>query len=71
MHNSFLQTLMRTGVPGLLAALWLTWRSASATVRVLFARGGEVSSAQKLLVLLPVALFVQGMLCLLYTSRCV
>lgn len=62
MHNSFLQTLMLTGVPGLLAALWLTWRIASATVRVLFARGGEVSSAQKLLVLLPVALFVQGML---------
>ena len=36
--------------------------AASATVRVLFARGGEVRSAQKLLVLLPVALFVQGML---------
>ena len=62
MHNSFLQTLMLTGVPGLMAALWLTWRIASASVRVLFARDGGISPAQKLLVLLPAALFVQGML---------
>lgn len=62
MHNSFLQTLMLTGVPGLMAALWLTWRIASASVRVLFVRDGGISPAQKLLVLLPAALFVQGML---------
>ena len=62
MHNSFLQTLMLTGVPGLMAALWLTWRIVSASVRVLFVRDGGISPAQKLLVLLPAALFVQGML---------
>ena len=62
MHNSFLQTLMLTGVPGLLAALWLTWRIVSALVRVLVVRGGGITPAQKLLVLLPAALIVQGML---------
>ena len=43
-----------------MAALWLTWRIVSASVRVLFARDGGISPAQKLLVLLPAALFVQG-----------
>lgn len=45
-----------------MAALWLTWRIVSASVRVLFARDGGISPAQKLLVLLPAALVVQGML---------
>ncbi|HIS43037.1 MAG TPA: O-antigen ligase family protein [Candidatus Limiplasma pullicola] len=62
MHNSFLQTLMLTGVPGLLAALWLTWRVISSGIRVLFAKGSIIRPAQKLLVLLPAALLVQGML---------
>ena len=47
---------------GLLAALWLTWRIVSALVRVLVVRGGGITPAQKLLVLLPAALIVQGML---------
>lgn len=62
MHNSFLQTLMLTGIPGLLAAVWLAWRVISSGIRVLFAGGNAVTPAQKLLVLLPAALFVQGML---------
>ncbi len=62
MHNSFLQTLMLTGVPGLVLTLWLTWRIVSAAVRVLFESEGKIGPAQKLLVLLPAALFIQGML---------
>lgn len=62
MHNSYLQTLMLTGLPGLLAALWLTWRLLSATVRVLFVRGCGITPAQKLLTALPATLFLQGML---------
>ena len=62
MHNSFLQTLMLTGVPGLVLTLWLTWRIVSAGVRVLFESEGKIGPAQKLLVLLPAALFIQGML---------
>ena len=62
MHNSFLQTLMITGLPGLAMALWMAWRVVSSAVRVLFARDCGISAAQKLLVALPAALFLQGML---------
>ena len=62
MHNAYLQTLMLTGVPGLLMALWLSWRIISSAFRVLFARDSGIAPTQKLLISLPAALFLQAML---------
>ncbi|MCI6378446.1 MAG: O-antigen ligase family protein [Clostridiales bacterium] len=60
MHNSYLQTLMLTGAPGLLMALWLSLRVIGSALKLLFSSKATLS--QKLLIPLPAALFLQGML---------
>ncbi len=61
MHNSYLQTLMLTGLPGLVVAVWLTLRLLGAAIKVVLVNDGGVTAPQKLLVTIPIALLVQGM----------
>ena len=60
MHNSYLQTLMLTGLPGLLAAIWYTVRMLGAMARSFKSKALPV--AEKLLALVPLSLFLSGLL---------
>lgn len=60
MHNSYLQTLMLTGLPGLLAALWFTIKMLGAMAHML--KSKVLAVAEKLLMLIPLPLFLCGLL---------
>lgn len=59
MHNSYLQTLMLTGLPGLLAAAWFTIKMFGAMARIL--KSKTAAAAEKLLTLIPLPLFLCGL----------
>ena len=59
-HNSLLQTLMLTGIPGFLAAAAFLVLVVSAGVRTFFS--GKAPLYRRLLVLPVAGLFLQGML---------
>ncbi len=57
-HNSYLQTLMLTGIPGLLFSLYLSLRLALATWKLFFT---DAPLAEKFLPLIPIILLVTSL----------